>query len=315
MTDQNSNIIEFYTNGYKTRAVCIIPQKKSYMFQTSDDRYLEKYWNWDNQCDRNEMVSTRENIINPEWRKLKNGGSDLGIIREAIAALNYNSTRFEIDNLIKEYIDYIVNNSRYIWSSIENELIPDPVPMPSDKDNTNLLGFNRITKYGVTLKRLSHDKIELVRRWRNNPKISQYMEYRDEITPEMQEIWFRKIDNVNNFYFIIEAEEKEIGLINVRDIDYEKGEGEPGIFIWNDDFLNSTYSFKSVLNLTDFCFETLGLKELVIHILRDNKRAIQFNKAYGYELSQDQDNVYNQEYRMGYSRYVSKRKKIINLLK
>lgn len=180
---------------------------------------------------------------------------------------------------------------------------------------TNSLDYNIGSKYGVTLRRLTHDKIELVRRWRNDPKISKFMEYRDEITPEMQEVWFRKIDNQNNFYFIIETEGKEIGLINVRDVDYEKGEGEPGIFIWDDDFLNSTYSFRAVLNLTDFCFETLGLKELVIHVLKDNKRAIQFNKVFGYKLSPNQEEVYNQEYRMDSQCYKSKRENLLKLLK
>ena len=44
-----------------------------------------------------------------------------------------------------------------------------------------------IEGYGVKLKRLTHDKIELLRQWRNDPKIQQYMIYREEITPEMQE--------------------------------------------------------------------------------------------------------------------------------
>lgn len=172
----------------------------------------------------------------------------------------------------------------------------------------------KITKYGVSLKRLTHDKIELVRRWRNDPKISQYMEYRDEITPEMQERWFDKINNKFNYYFLIEVDGKEIGLINVRDIDYELRIGEPGIFIWDDEYLNSTISFNAALNLTDFCFENLGLKELVIHVLKDNRRAIQFNKAYGYTLSPNQETVYNQEYRMDYETYKKKRNKIVKLI-
>lgn len=174
---------------------------------------------------------------------------------------------------------------------------------------------NIIQKYGVVLRRLTHDKIEMVRQWRNNPKISQYMEYRKEITPEMQESWFKKIDNVYNFYFIIEVNGKEIGLINVRDIDYEQRTGEPGIFIWDDDYLNSTISFCAALDLTDFCFETIGLKELVIHVLKDNKKAIGFNKALGYVLSENQDDIYNQEYRMNYENYKKKRNIITKLLK
>lgn len=171
-----------------------------------------------------------------------------------------------------------------------------------------------ITKYGVTLNRLTHDKIELVRRWRNNPKISKYMEYREEITPEMQKAWFKRIDNIYNFYFLINVDGKDIGLINVRDVDYQKGTGEPGIFIWDEDYLNSTITFNAALNLTDFCFETLGLKELIIHVLKDNKRAIQFNKAYGYTLSPNQEDIYNQEYRMRYEKYIDRRNKIIKLI-
>lgn len=169
---------------------------------------------------------------------------------------------------------------------------------------------NNIEKYGVVLKRLTHDKIEMVRRWRNDPKISQYMEYREEITPEMQEKWFQKIDNDNNYYFIITVENKEIGLINVRDIDYEKKTGEPGIFIWDDDYWNSTVSFQASLCLLDFCFESLELDNLVCHILKDNKRAIQFNKAFGYILSDNQDNKHNQEYTLMYDDYLRNKNKI-----
>lgn len=315
MKNPNTDVIEFYTDGYKTRIVCDSTDRHDFMLQTSDDRYLEKYWNWDNQGDRHEMTLTQERIDNSNWRKLSEEGPDLLIIRESIAALNYNKEHAKIDSSIKEDIFYAIEHSRCIWSRIDDELVPDPIPMSVENEITNLIPFNRISKYGVTLKRLTHDKIELVRRWRNDPKISQYMEYRDEITPDMQENWFRKIDNDSNFYFIIEFEGKEIGLINVRDIDYEKGEGEPGIFIWADEYLNSTVSFSAALNLTDFCFEVLGLKELVIHVLKDNKRAIDYNKACGYVLSENQENVYNQEYRMNYDAYTKKRNRIIKLLK
>lgn len=307
--------IYFFTDGSRSRVICTFCDKHTVMFQTSDDRYLEHYWNWSNYDDRNEILSTKDSYEKSKWRQLSNDGPDKCIIRNLISALNYNKRYSEIDETIRLEIDSIIANSRSMWEFSNDEIPPDPIPFPNNKIITNFLNLNIISKYGVTLRRLTHDKIELVRRWRNDPKISKFMEYRDVITPEMQEIWFKKIDNINNFYFIIEAEGKEIGLINIRDIDYEIGNGEPGIFIWDDDFLNSTYSFRSVLNLTDFCFETLGLKELVIHVLKDNKRAIQFNKAYGYEISQNQDGVYNQEYRMDYSRYKSKRNKIIKLLK
>ena len=117
-----------------------------------------------------------------------------------------------------------------------------------------------ISNYGVTLRRLTEDKIEMIRNWRNDPKIAQYMEYKEYISPEMQKKWFDKINNDNNYYFLIVVDNKEIGLINIRDIDYEKREGEGRIYIYDDEYLNSDISFRSVLLLFDFGFEKLGLE-------------------------------------------------------
>lgn len=168
--------------------------------------------------------------------------------------------------------------------------------------------------YGVKLRRLTQDKIELVRNWRNNPKIQKYMEYRDYITAEQQLLWFQRINNENNFYFIVEYQDKEIGLINIRDINYDKGVGEPGFFIWDDDYLNSDLSFRATALITDFSFDILKLRKLVIHVLADNKRAIQYNKSWGYRLSANQDGVYNQEYVLDKNLYQKYKNKIVKYL-
>jgi len=138
------------------------------------------------------------------------------------------------------------------------------------------------TRYDITLQRLTEDKIEMVRQWRNDPKISKYMEYRDTITPEMQKAWFLRIDNPQNYYFIIVFEGKEIGLADVKDIDAVGKTGEGGLFIYNDGYQNSEVPFRAVLALNDFCFSSLGLKTMIAHIMRDNPRAIEFNRALGY---------------------------------
>ena len=159
-------------------------------------------------------------------------------------------------------------------------------------------GIMVIDKYGVTLCRLTEDKIELVRNWRNDPKISKYMEFRDHITVEMQQKWFKKIDNNCNYYFIIEVNGVEIGLVNIRDINYQEREGEGGIFIYDDSYLNSMVSFQTALAINDFCFEELGLKRIIAHIMSDNKRAIDYNKHQGYKIQPN---------------YFEKRKKIVRL--
>lgn len=171
----------------------------------------------------------------------------------------------------------------------------------------------RVEKYGVSLVRLTREKLELVRNWRNDPKISQYMEYRDYITPEMHARWFDKVDNDNNYYFIIEYLGEEIGLVNMRDIDYSSGEGEGGIYIYADEYLNSDISFRVILCLMDFCFDELKFNRTIAHILRDNKRAIKFNKFIGFKISDNQEDIENQLYSLTQEDYYKQRDKIIKL--
>lgn len=170
--------------------------------------------------------------------------------------------------------------------------------------------YNEIHAYGISLVRLTEDKIEMVRQYRNDPKISQYMEYRDYITPEMQSRWFKKVDNIYNYYYIIQYQGKEIGLIDIRDIDYDKKCGEPGIFIWDDDYLNTDIPFRAIFALLDFGFEQLQLTNYIIHVLSDNKRAIKFNLALGYQISKNQEGIYNQEYTLEKDAYYEHRDKL-----
>ena len=169
-------------------------------------------------------------------------------------------------------------------------------------------------KYGVTLKRLDLNKIELVRNWRNDPKISQYMDFKDYITPEMQFNWFNKINNDNNYYFIVIYNNEEIGLVNIKDIDYTNKCGEPGIFIYEDHYLNTDIGFRCALANTDFAFEYLNLDYLFGHIMANNKRALRFNKAFGYMMDADQKEKEKQRHTLTKERYFEYRDKLIRLL-
>ncbi|MCM1021029.1 MAG: GNAT family N-acetyltransferase [Muribaculum sp.] len=155
---------------------------------------------------------------------------------------------------------------------------------------------NEINSYGIELRRLTHDKIELVRRWRNDPKISQYMEYRQTITPEMQERWFQKVNTPQNLFYIINHKGKEIGLINIKDI--ENGVGEGGIFIWDDSALNSDISFRAHLALFDEFFSNTANTAIISHVLQDNRRAQRFTQYLGFRMAENQDDILNQLYRL-----------------
>jgi len=61
------------------------------------------------------------------------------------------------------------------------------------------------------------------------------------------------------------------------------------MFIYEDEYLNSDVPFRVSFCGTDFDFEELKLDYKYAQIRVDNKRAIQFNKALGYELRASED--------------------------
>ena len=164
--------------------------------------------------------------------------------------------------------------------------------------------------YGVTLTRLQHKDIELVRQHRNSSYVQQFMEFREEISKADQEKWFLSINNKHNNYFLISHNEETIGLIYGAGLDWEKKEtANGGIFIWSEKFLETEATLGASLMLTEISF-LIGLERTYIKVLRDNSRAISFNKNLGYEIMPGQEQIKNQRYILTKTNFLSKAKRI-----
>ncbi len=170
----------------------------------------------------------------------------------------------------------------------------------------------KICKYNIVLHRLTEEDIELVRNWRNAKHVSQYMEYREYITPEMQKKWFKSINNINNFYYIIIYKGKKIGLVNDKNI-FEKQDvlcAESGIFIADEKYRHTHIPLLVSLMLLEIGFDILGGKESYIHVLKSNHKAIKYNQALGFKLCENQENKENQKYYLTREMYFSATKKL-----
>ncbi len=164
-----------------------------------------------------------------------------------------------------------------------------------------------ITKGNYSYRRLTLDDIELVRQWRNSELVSQYMEYREEISPEMQLKWFHSIDNIYNMYFIISYKGEKIGVINAKDINWEEKSMETGVFIGVKRFLNTEVPLLAVLIFGELGVSNFNLTAYA-HILKTNKRAIRYNKFMGFQLCEGQEDVENQLYKMTRESHLKKAK-------
>lgn len=118
------------------------------------------------------------------------------------------------------------------------------------------------------------------------------MFYRETITPEMQEKWFQKINNDHNFYFIIEYEGKEIGCVNIKDVDYDKKCGETGIYLYDSNFEHCGIARKAYMSLIEFGFKSLNLKSFIAHVLLDNESSVNFHTKFGYVLLEKYEDIY-----------------------
>jgi UDP-4-amino-4,6-dideoxy-N-acetyl-beta-L-altrosamine N-acetyltransferase len=156
----------------------------------------------------------------------------------------------------------------------------------------------KLSKYGVTLRRLRLEDIETVRQWRNSSQINQFMEFREQITPEMQLDWFRSVDNFENFYYIIHYEGKDIGLINSSKIEWDTVSSEGGIFLWDEQYYETFVPVWASLCLLETSYFILNAGKSYIKTLNDNERAKKLNTHLGYVLEPGQEGVFNQVYLM-----------------
>ena len=166
----------------------------------------------------------------------------------------------------------------------------------------------------ISLVPLKKEDIEMVRSWRNDREVSQFMAFREQISPEQQIKWFDSINNDRNRFFVIQIHEQPVGLTEFKKIDFEKREAEAGIFIHDKKYHNSIFPCAISILLLDYGFGELNLGEVLAHILDSNRRAVRYNKFLGFETDSEPDASGNRLYHLTKSRYlnaVGKYRKII----
>lgn len=168
----------------------------------------------------------------------------------------------------------------------------------------------KICKYGITLSRLRAEDIEFVREKRNSEEVRRFMEFRDEITPEMQQKWFESINNFENFYYIVEYKGVKIGLLNDKNMDWEARTSESGLFLWDETYINTIVPVLASLCLLEVGFYYLDWNTSNIKVLRDNPKAIEYVNSLGYALCDGQENIENQRYYLTRELFETKGKKI-----
>lgn len=176
------------------------------------------------------------------------------------------------------------------------------------------LAPSRIQAFGLELRRLEQADIEQVRQWRNDPAVSQFMQSRTLITPEMQSRWFAGLDRDRQFFYIVQAQGRDVGLVNLKDYDASARRAEGGIYIADTRLRDGHVGLAAVLAMYDWGFLELGLETVVAHILSTNSRAIRFNQALGFVRQPGQEHEPNQLYHLDRSEYLKRTSRLKEFL-
>lgn len=147
-----------------------------------------------------------------------------------------------------------------------------------------------LRKYGVELRSLSIEELDLVRSWRNSEEVSQHMFFQYKISEVDQLKWFKRL-NKESIYLTIHFNDEKLGLINIKNINWVEISGEAGIFVGLEKYKGSIVPTYAIYCLMDAAFTNLGFNKLFATIKKSNLNAIKLNQELGYKLIHEDESA------------------------
>lgn len=158
-----------------------------------------------------------------------------------------------------------------------------------------------LTSNNTTLISLESSNLEILRTWRNDPEINQFLIFRGHITSEMQKKWWERNNNEHYRCFLIQYKDELIGYTEIKSIDLKLKRAEYGIVIASKEFQNTPISIKVALMMFNFA-SSIGLEVLYASVLKTNERAFRFNLGIGYKVISEDNELYHIELDIGSSK-------------
>lgn len=128
-----------------------------------------------------------------------------------------------------------------------------------------------LTRFHLQLDRISQAQLETVRRGRNRDFVRRNHIYQNPISREEQEVWFRKINRPDTYYFVVSRNDQAVAATHMRGIDEALTKGDYGLFVWDRKQLGTAVPIYITLLMLDFFFVSLGLRLVEGTILEKNQ--------------------------------------------
>jgi len=139
----------------------------------------------------------------------------------------------------------------------------------------------------IYLKSLDKDNAtEEYASWLNDKEVNYYLETR-ETTKEELEKYIEEKNESNEALFLgifSKVNDEHIGNIKLEPIDLKKKQGTIGILIGNKKYWGRGVGTEATRLLVDYAFENLGLEEINLGVISENKTALRVYEKVGFEV-------------------------------
>lgn len=136
---------------------------------------------------------------------------------------------------------------------------------------------------GVALRPLTREDGERVLAWRSSEAVAPYMYSDHEITPAEHELWLdRAILGGDRRYWIIDLDDRPVGLANVARIDVGNSKAEWAYYLADPATRGRGVGACVEYLVLAFVFERLGLNRLWCEVFVDNAAVWRMHESFGF---------------------------------
>lgn len=125
----------------------------------------------------------------------------------------------------------------------------------------------------IFLRAITYADADQIIKWRNKESVRKNFIYQDDFTKESQENWMKnQIEPGKSVQMIIfsKVQNRPVGSVYLRDIDWKNKKAEYGIFIGEDDARGCGYGTEAALLMLDYAFKRLGIHKVYLRVLKEN---------------------------------------------
>ena len=139
----------------------------------------------------------------------------------------------------------------------------------------------------IHLRPLQLEDTDEILRWRNQPFVRSHFIYQQDFTRAGHLHWFGEqllSGSAMQFLIVANADERHLGSIYLRDIDWMHQKAEFGIFLWSVEDAGHGIGTEAARLLLRYAFDSLHLHRVYLRVFADNARAIAAYQKAGFQM-------------------------------